>query len=84
MYITMISGYEYSITLNSFPSTININIHLYDDKNDVCPIETKEFVPPLPEYPHPDDVLTPIMYHDPIKIQSRRVYSRKLQHVDII
>jgi hypothetical protein len=82
MYATLISSYEYSVTLNSIPTKINVNIHLHDDTNDICPIETKELSPlSLPNYPHPDDEL-PTEYHKPVlNIQPRKVYSRKLQEI---
>ena len=81
--ITYTSAYEYTITLNSIPTKIIVNIH--DDIQNECPVEVQEFTPPLPNHQHPDDMYTPSLYDEPIlKVQPRKVYNRKLQHVELI
>ena len=76
MYATLISGYEYSVTLNSIPAKIIINVHLNNENE--CPIEANEFMQSLPN----ED--TKINNEPYLKVQPRKVYSRKLRHIDII
>ena len=78
--ITYTSAYENIITLNSIPTKIIVNIHLHDDMRNECPVEIQEFTP---NYQH--DMYTPSHYDEPIlKVQPRKVYSRKLLHIELI